>query len=140
MKDFDKIDKKNNFKVPEHYFDNFEENFEKYLKLRAVQNPKTSIFQKLKPYIYAAACFLLMFFVGNIIVEKSSKNYNTSQAKKATPDTINDFNLEQYYSDYSIEDYNVYEILENEDNTDLNSENVNEYLSQVYSDYELLNE
>ena len=138
MSDFDKIDKKNNFKVPEHYFDNFEDNFEKYLNLRAVQNPKTSIFQKIKPYIYAAACFLIMFFVGNIIVEKGNKYYHASQAKKASQNIINDYNVEQYFTDYTLEDYNAYEILESEDNVDLNSENVNEYLSQLYSDYELI--
>lgn len=69
MKNLDDIEKNNNFKVPENYFEDFEKQLNNYIDSRISKQIKVSVFQKIKPYIYFVACFLSLFFIGKIIIE-----------------------------------------------------------------------
>lgn len=134
----DDIEKKNNFKTPDNYFDNFEDKFDNYLNIRIERKENTSLFKKITPYIYVAASFIAMYFIGTFIVENAIKHYNSSKSELSEINYFSDFNLEQYYTYCLLDDYSCYDIFEIDIPADNNSEFINEYLSQLYTDYELI--
>jgi hypothetical protein len=148
MKKLEDIPKKNDFKVPENYFENLEAKIAERIETEKPVE-KVSAFDIFKPYIYMAACVLILAFglkgILGIVVKKPVQPI----IEAPLAETISD---EEYYenmiSEISSDDLTLYEYI-NEDNEDLNSEIINsdedlayveDYLSQYYLEYELLYE
>lgn len=141
MKKLNDIPKKNNFKTPEGYFENIVSNVEDKVKLEQSKAPK-SAFQIFKPYIYMAASILalvtFMKFGLNILVDKQEVKPPV-QDLTAQVTEYNEFLIEVSDDDIALYEY-LYEdeeIIEDEEITD---EEIEEYLSDYYLEYELLYE
>ncbi len=146
MKKLEDIPKKNNFKVPDNYFENLESKIEERI---LSENPtaKASPFDLFKPYIYMAASVIILGYgIKTVLVFFGDKPATKTEVVQNTE-------LEQYndmISDLSDDHLTMYEYL-HEDvdselaaneliSTDEDAAYVEDYLSQYYLEYELLNE
>ncbi|MCK9254377.1 MAG: hypothetical protein GX793_05265 [Bacteroidales bacterium] len=143
MKTLKDIEKKNNFKVPEDYFDNMEKEVIKKIKSGELIK-KPSPFQVFKPYLYMAASVILLAYgiktVLNISVNKKSETIISK---------IEDFSytFDDMISELSYDELAFYEYLNDEDNNYWASEELinddedliylEDYLAQYYLEYEL---
>lgn len=138
------ISKQNNFKTPEGYFENFENKIAENIPVIKTRSEATTPFQIFKPYIYMAACILLLvgglkLFWG-IVVDKSNILYNDVSAE-----TNDSEYFEEIYTEISEDDLVFYEFLSelNSDNNEphfYDNEFIEEYLLQYNIEYELFNE
>lgn len=147
MKKLDDIEKKNNFKVPDNYFEEIEKNIAEKIKTENPAN-KVSGFQLFKPYIYMAASVIILGYglktVLTVFVDKP-----VAPIKPQTELAI--YDVDDMISEISSDDVTLYEYL-NEDESELawsstkiiNSDEdlayVEDYLSQYYLEYELTGE
>jgi hypothetical protein len=147
MKNLDDIEKKNAFKVPDNYFEDLEKNISERIK---TENPakKISPFQIFKPYIYMAASVIILGYglktVLSITVDKP-----VPPSKTQTEEVV--YEVEDLISEISSDDITLYEYL-NEDESEtawssaeiINSDEdlayVEDYLSQYYLEYEMVEE
>ncbi len=148
MKKLEDIPKKNDFKVPENYFENLEAKIAERIETEKPVE-KVSAFDIFKPYIYMAAWGLIIALglkgILGVVVKKPVQPI----IEAPLAETISEEEyLENMISEISSDDLTLYEYI-NEDNADLNSEIINsdedlayveDYLSQYYLEYELLYE
>lgn len=143
MKTLKDIEKKNNFKVPEDYFDNMEKEVIKKIKSGELIK-KPSPFQVFKPYLYMAASVILLAYgiktVLNISVNKKSETI-ISKIEDSS------YTFDDMISELSYDELAFYEYLNDEDNNYWASEELinddedliylEDYLAQYYIEYEL---
>lgn len=138
----DEIPKKDVFKVPEGYFNSFEEKLK--TKLQETKSSKTRIYNVVLPYVYMAASIIVLAIaiktVLNVFVDKK-------EIKNQTPEIQEYTFAEAYYDDiYNdqllIIDYmeNYYNENQNSDDNNLSALELEDYLVNYYIEYELLNE
>ena len=143
MKTLNDIEKKNNFKVPEDYFDNVEK--EIIDKINSDQVPKKPTpYQILKPYLYMAAAVIILAigFKGMIKISANKQDKKiiteTNEANYTFDDMISELS---YYDDMGL-----YEYINDENDDYWNSELITndedlayleDYLTQNYLEYEL---
>ncbi|MDR2836332.1 MAG: hypothetical protein LBV69_09130 [Bacteroidales bacterium] len=137
MKKLKDIEKKNNFKVPENYFENFNPHLNNYIDTRIDRKSKRTVFQIIKPYIYLAASFALFFFISTVVKYgiKKSELYSLNNDKKIEKKEL--ISKENIF-DKIIDDFNIYE---NINNTNLEidyTETYTEYLSQNTFELDLI--
>jgi hypothetical protein len=150
MKKLEDIPKENQFKVPENYFESLENKIaERIEKEKSIK--KISPFDIFKPYMYMAACVIILTFGLKGFLLLVDKKTDAPIGKTQTEETIEP---QEYYdnliSDLSSDDLTLYEYLNDEtdqeyaDTEIINSDEdlayVEEYLSQYYLEYELLYE
>lgn len=98
----DSFDKKNPFSTPEGYFESFEEKM--MAKINEEKPAKPKVIQMVKPYLYIAAGFLLLFTIGITVLKPFADKLNP---QLATHTIIVDEDIEFMLSqpdDYSILD------------------------------------
>ncbi|HPX75369.1 MAG TPA: hypothetical protein PLW77_02170 [Bacteroidales bacterium] len=143
MKTLNDIEKKNNFKVPEDYFDNVEK--EIIDKINSDQVPKKPTpYQILKPYLYMATAVLILAigFKGMIKISANKQDKKiiteTNEANYTFDDMVSELS---YYDDMAL-----YEYINDENDDYWNSELITndedlayleDYLTQNYLEYEL---
>ncbi len=146
MKKLEDIPKKNSFKVPDDYFENLESKIEERV-INEKPVAKVSAFDIFKPYIYMAASVIILGYGIKaalvFFVDKSSPVIEVSDNKE-----LEDY--EDLISELSSDDLTLYEYLHEDTEQELASntliasdedaEYVEDYLSQYYLEYELLNE
>lgn len=138
----DDIPKKDVFKVPEGYFNSFEEELK--TKLKETKSSKTRIYDIVLPYVYMAASIIILAIaiktVLNVFVDKKEIENQTSEIHEYT------FAEAYYYDIYNdqllIMDYieNYYDENQNSYDNNLTSLEMEDYLVNYYIEYELLNE
>lgn len=153
MKKLDDIPKKNNFKVPENYFEDLET---KIIDRIDKEKPdfKVSTYDIFKPYIYMAACVIILAFglkgILTVVVKKPVAPITTNVVAQSNETAESVEYYENMIASISSDDLTLYEYL-NDDydklydkseiiNTDEDLAYVEDYLSQYYLEYELLNE
>ncbi len=108
----EKTGNRKHFSVPENYFENFAAVINK--KISEKETPTISLFSKMKPYIYGAAMFALIFTAGHFVTKNSenknaiayieeTQTFDQSDLLLAYVDesTLTDFIIENdYYNDY----------------------------------------
>mgnify|MGYP001468128285 CR=1 FL=1 len=140
MKKLSDIPKQNNFKTPDGYFENLNKDIMSEIDKEEKKKP-VSAYQIFKPYIYMAAAMVIL--VGAI---KFGLNVLVDQDPVIKPDveTIADTDaVEALYGIYE-DDIAFYEYLEEDTdvyaNNDISDEEIEEYLSNYYIEYELMYE
>jgi hypothetical protein len=95
----DKIGKANPFKVPAGYFENFSSSFMSQLPEKEYKEPKIiSLWQRVRPWMYAAAMIAGVMFMANIFIHKSeSTGIFSEDVNKISITEIDEFN--SYYQD-----------------------------------------
>jgi len=68
-----KFGNKKPFSVPENYFENFAAEMEKQIVPKKGKTVTVSFVAKLKPFLYAAAMFALVFTVGNYLMTERNE-------------------------------------------------------------------
>ncbi len=138
----DDIPKKDVFKVPEGYFNSFEEELK--TKLKETKPSKTKIVDIVLPYVYLAASIIILTIaiktVLNVFVDKKEIKNQTSEIQEYTF-------AEAYYDDIYNDQFLILDYMENYYNENQNSVDNNltaleleDYLVNYYIEYELLNE
>jgi hypothetical protein len=133
MKRINDIHKKNNFAVPEGYFDKIEmEVSEKFFSEQA-ELSKVSLLQMLKPYMYVAI-FVLMLVSGVQLLLKNVVKKDSISIFEEKSD------FDQHEIIYLFDDDVIIEyLIETQSETDENQigcENIENYLSHYYIEYE----
>ena len=140
MKNLSDIPKKNSFKTPDGYFENLNKEIASKIENDADLKPR-SAFEIFKPYIYMAASlivlvsllkFVLNTFVDNDPVVKPDIEANTSNEFSETIYSLYEDDIAFY--EYLEEDTDLYA------NNDIDDEDIEEYLSSYYLEYELMYE
>jgi hypothetical protein len=117
------ISKNNPFKVPENYFENFYDNFEKRLNVK----PKKSKIYYLRFAIAVAASLILVFML--------IKPLNLSDSKIVKIEKTDSISIEDYIGISSDDVY--YTMTEPTTETSLNPDDVVNYIATTSSDYEI---
>ena len=141
MKNLNDIKKENNFKTPAGYFDTLNNEIKEKIE-NDVQQKNSSLFQIFKPYIYMAASLVLLAtgikfglhtFVDSKPIIGGSNIENIANVENS------DLLYELYADDMVFYEYlNDTEELYAASN--IKDEEIEEYLSQYYIEYELLYE
>jgi hypothetical protein len=137
MKSLNDIPKQNNFKTPEGYFDSLGEKINEKIKNNEENKPK-SAFEIFKPYIYMAASLIILAsavkFGLNVLVDKDPV---VKPDIETIASTENNYFVDEFYDD----DIAFYEYLSEEEEiyaaNDISDEEIENYLSQYYIEYEL---
>ncbi|MEJ5266662.1 MAG: hypothetical protein WHW07_02500 [Bacteroidales bacterium] len=138
----DDIPKKDVFKVPENYFNSFEDELK--TKLQKTKSSKTRVYDIVLPYIYMAASIIVLVIavktVLNIFVVKK-------EIKEQTSEIIEYSYAEIYYDDIYNDQLLIMDYMENyynenqiSDENNLTAIDLEDYLVNYYIEYELLNE
>lgn len=144
LKTFNDIEKKNNFKVPENYFEDFEEKILNKIKNKELSK-KPSPYQIFKPYLYMAASVILLAYGIRTIL-----TYTVDTPKRTTlieTETSN-YDFDDMVSELTSDDLAMYEYLNDDNNENYFAQNLfiqndedllflEDYLSQYYIEYEL---
>jgi hypothetical protein len=113
-----KIGNKQPFSVPENYFENLASDLEKKIVLEKKKKASPTIvplFQKVKPYIYAAAVFACIWVMGNFMLDK------TMDANNNVASSEQDFLGSQEQTDLLlayVDEYTLIEYLAEDSNKD----------------------
>lgn len=100
---FKEQQKQNSFDVPENYFENFQEKLNSKIK---ENNTKVSNYQRIKPYLMAAASFALLFMIWKTVTHFSTNNSDLIVKTEITQELENYEDYELYaLSDHEIVDY-----------------------------------
>ena len=139
---FGSLKKDNPFRVPENYFETFTDRLNDRIDEEAQRSKKRSIFVILNPILKFAAVFaiaMLLVYIPlkkyfpavqeNLVQNSSIKNFDDSQSA-VSGDFIFNFTEEQFISAFADMD-----VLESKT---LSPENLSDYISANYSDYEIL--
>jgi hypothetical protein len=96
MKKLTDIEKQNNFNVPEKYFESFSDKLNERINLEASKKEQSykTVFQIFKPYMYMAACILILITGLRAFLEKV-----VEEPKETTHSNINTFNNDDYIND-----------------------------------------
>ncbi|MBN2777969.1 MAG: hypothetical protein JXR36_10010 [Bacteroidales bacterium] len=137
MKSLNDIPKQNNFKTPEGYFDSLDKKIAEKIKNNEENKPK-SAFEIFKPYIYMAASLIILAsavkFGLNVLVDKDPV---VKPDIETIASTESNYFLDEFYDD----DIAFYEYLSEEEevyaSNDISDEEIENYLSQYYIEYEL---
>lgn len=113
LEDLDKT--KNPFKVPENYFENFNQEIMNLLPEKEIQKPQTvSLWDKVKPWIYMAAMFAGLYFMVNFLTKNNQKEQIVSQSNQQNLiENLTD-NIDQYWSTVQITEEEFYQYLESQ--------------------------
>lgn len=84
MKKIEDISKQNNFKTPDGYFERFEEEIMERVNSGLPEETRVSAFQVFKPYIYMAACIVILMvsmkaFIKNDTIKTDLSTYNENE-------------------------------------------------------------
>lgn len=106
---------KNPFAVPENYFENFEDKMMEQIKQQE-GDFKVPVINMVKPYLYIAASFLLLFFIGKTVVSEysTSDDLNLSSTELTTDEEMEIMYTE--VDDFTITNYLLENDLENSEN------------------------
>jgi hypothetical protein len=111
----EKFGKKNQFKVPEGYFENFTNNLMDKLPPKEIgPEPKITTWQRIKPWIYMTAMFCGLMLSVKVIIEKP-ENENSTLTEKST-DEFSDAELEIMIDNTMTDDYSLYTYITGADN------------------------
>lgn len=102
------IGNKNPFNVPKGYFDTISNDIMMSLPEKEVKEPiKTSLWTKMKPWVYMAAMFVGTFFFMQVLFNSTSKNQDKS---------TNEYSLatDKYWYDVQISEDEFYEYIEDQ--------------------------
>ncbi len=108
MSKLNEIGRKNPFKVPEGYFEQFPEDFMSRLPERTTEEPKAlNLWDRLKPWIYMAAMFagialIVRIFVGIPVQTQDSAHAPSSAEIEIIPEELEDFYT--YYRDQAAQE------------------------------------
>lgn len=102
---------KNPFLVPDDYFDNLEDTVMENIKQKE-GNFKVPVLKVLKPYLYMAAGFLLIFMVGKTILTNSDVSSDVLTVNELTTDEemdliyseVDDFTITNYLLENDLEE------------------------------------
>ena len=133
LNNLENIDKSNPFRVPENYFAQFNEDimYKLPVKLKPVIEPKrVTLWNKARPWVYAAAIFVLMF-VGIQFYKYSVNNrINNKQVASTQPQAFKG-NIDKYWSTVNISEDEFYQYLENQ----LTEDSYYDFIyNQIYSE------
>lgn len=109
-----KCGKKNPFKVPEGYFENFKDNLMDKLPEKENSIHKISTWQRIKPWIYMTAMFCGLMLSVKVFLEKpdtEKQMFTTSQTAQ-----LSDEEVESIVDNSMIDDYSLYTYLTDADN------------------------
>ncbi len=140
---FGDLKKSQPFRVPEGYFESFADRLKVRIEEEKYAANKRSLIRYLKPVLAVAACFTLAMMLVYVPFKKHfpSDNSYISQQKSINIlylDSVNNFplNLISDFSDdqffMAISDMNEFE------SKTLSSENLADYISASYNDYEII--
>jgi hypothetical protein len=99
----DKIEKKDPFKAPENYFEDFFANMIMQLPEHPVEMPKViNLWEKIKPWVYMTAMFAGISLIINLFARESNKRqdigvYASESFNLSSSNDIDDFY--RYYED-----------------------------------------
>jgi len=146
MKKLEDIPKRNNFTVPDNYFENLESEIDNRIKSEPLLR-KVTAFDIFKPYIYMAAAVMLIVGGLKLVVLVADLKSDPKTESAAVVETLD---YDDFMNDLSTDDLTLYEYLNNDyedainDGEIISSEEdlayVEDYLSQYYLEYELLYE
>lgn len=112
------IDKTNPFKVPENYFEKFNEEIMNHLPDKEYAEPQivttqiVTMWDRVKPWVYMAAMFVGLYITINFLTNSRS-NSNVSTDPVVTQQVISDYtNPESYWSNVHITEEEFYLYLE----------------------------
>lgn len=140
MKNLNDIPKKNNFKVPDGYFEKLNKDIQSELD-KAENKKPLSAFQIFKPYIYMAASMIILVgaikFGLNVLVDpepvvKPNNEITADATENEEPYGLYDDDIAFY--EYLEEDEDLYA------SNQITDEEIEEYLSNYYLEYELMYE
>lgn len=138
MKSLNDIPKQNNFKTPEGYFDSLDKKIAEKIKNNEENKPK-SAFEIFKPYIYMAASLIILAsaikFGLNVLVDKDPV---VKPEIETIASTENNYFVDEFYDD----DIAFYEYLNEKEEeiyaaNEISDEEIENYLSHYYIEYEL---
>ncbi|MDL2262090.1 hypothetical protein LJC11_01140 [Bacteroidales bacterium OttesenSCG-928-I21] len=135
------IEKQNNFKVPEAYFDTFEKEIVENVQNYKSGDEKTSIIQVLRPYIYMAACVVGMLVIINLgmyVIEPKTKMPDSAAIEENI--YIGKDELINYLYEDDVVFYEYISELYNGVENQIDSEHIENYLTQYYIEYEFFHE
>jgi len=146
MKKLEDIPKRNNFTVPDNYFENLENEIDKRIKSEPPVR-KVTAFDIFKPYLYMAASVLLIVGGLKLVLLVADLKSDPKTESAAVVETLD---YDDFINDLSTDDLTLYEYL-NDDYEDASNDGeiisseedlayVEDYLSQYYLEYELLYE
>lgn len=104
----------NPFKVPKNYFENLEDSVMDTIN-RKEGDFKVPILKVMKPYLYLAAGFLLIFVVGKTFLTNSDVSPNTLTSNELTIDEEMDL-IYSEVDDFTITNYLLEDDLEESSN------------------------
>ena len=111
------------FKVPDNYFENFNEEIMNLLPEKEFKTPvKITMWDRVKPWVYMAAMFLGLFFTIKVLVtttETKPTEKNTASATITEQSYWSDVEIsEEEFFDYietQFVDENYYDLVHNQD-------------------------
>ncbi len=115
------------FKVPEDYFENLSDRIQEKIELD--ENPKQRVLQVLKPYVWMAASIIGIVFIAKIVLTNAvDPNY------KILPYSQSITSIDTQKTIVNTDDLNWF----SDDNEELTSEEIIEYLSDYDIETETL--
>ncbi len=110
-----RIGKKNSFRVPEGYFENLTAQVIQHLPEQAgakVVEMRPTIFEKLRPVLYVAACLAIAVFSLAIYLDRVE---DVSEQQVVVENTVSGDQYFEEVADYAmIDNYEIYACLTNE--------------------------
>ncbi len=118
------------FKVPEAYFETFEERLQQRIKEQSLESkPKGKTIRMLMPVLWLAASLVLVFLLVRYPVKMSSPDYSSEAGVEGVEDNISN---EWLYDD------NLYDMIsEDMDAETIDNDDVADFLSAELSEYEI---
>jgi hypothetical protein len=101
----DSIEKKDPFKIPENYFENFVADIMSKLPDRPVEQPKViSLWERVQPWIYMAAMFAGIALIINLFADKPDDRQERESIYASNGLNLNSLNdIEDFYRYYEDE-------------------------------------
>lgn len=127
------INKQNNFKVPDGYFENLNNQLCTLIADKKNTN-KVSSFTIFKPYIYTAACIVAIAITYKIITMSSSNNTINNTANINNVEQYADYISNKYYDDFLLFDY----LYDTDDNTNFTDTSIKHESNNLVNDYYIL--
>lgn len=133
MKRIDDIPKRNPFKAPEGYFDEFPEKLQDHINANKEKQP-VNLLQALKPYFYFIAFFVALAFLFKFGVDKLSSDFQNQNNTEQITDNEN-----LYYEYEFISDDMIYEemiaLQDSTGNATIDEEMITAYLMEEDIEY-----
>lgn len=133
------IEKKDCFKYPENYFEEFEQSIEAKVKYEIQKRESKFSFDLIRPYIYLAAGMIILVALIRIGLEVGIGDY---KKKHQTTDLIQTDNYyENLYEQFIADDHFIMSYIFDEDyetsNQDIDIEYLEDYLAQYIYEFDI---